>query len=166
MTSVARTLVDLAAALGDEELTRACHEADVRFGTAPKHVDAVLARRPNAPGSRRLRWVLHGDAEVTLSRIERHFRELLVAEGLPLPVMNRIASARRVDCRWPAHWLTVELDSYTFHRTRHAWELDRRREREAFARGDGIRRYTRDDILEDPTAMLRELRDFFVDRPE
>jgi predicted transcriptional regulator of viral defense system len=161
VTTVARTLVDLAATLGDEELKRSCHEADVRFRITPAHVDHVLDRWANAPGSRRLRRVLHGDADVTLSTIERRFRELVVAEGLPLPQMNRVASARRVDCRWPEHRMTVELDSYTYHRTRHAWERDRRREREAFARGDSIRRYTRDDILVDPAAMLAELHEIF-----
>jgi len=80
---------------------------------------------------------------------------------LPVPVMNRVASARRVDCRWPAHRLTVELDSYRYHHTRHAWERDRRREREAYARGDAIRRYTRDDILVDPAAMLGDVHDIF-----
>ena len=166
VTTVARALVDLAPGLGDEELKRACHEADVRFRITPNHVDHVLDRWPNAPGSRRLRQVLHGDADVTLSTIERRFREVMIAEGLPLPRMNRVASARRVDCRWPEHRLTVELDSYTFHRSRHAWERDRRRDREAYARGDGIRRYTRDDILEDTTLMVRELHQFFAGTTE
>ncbi|MBA3839026.1 MAG: hypothetical protein H0X55_01815, partial [Thermoleophilaceae bacterium] len=40
---------------------------------------------------------------------------------------NRPAGGRRVDCRWPAHPVTVELDSYRFHHSRHAWEQDRRR---------------------------------------
>jgi len=41
----------------------------------------------------------------------------------------------------------VELDSYAFHNSRHAWEQDRRREREAYARGDEFRRYSYDDVL-------------------
>ena len=74
-----------------------------------------------------------------------------------LPQTNRVASGRRVDCRWPDARLTVELDSYRFHRSRHAWELDRRREREAYARGDQFRRYTYGDVFENPRAMMREL---------
>ena len=81
------------------------------------------------------------------------------AEGLPLPVTNRVAGGRRVDCRWPEHRLTIELDGYRYHRSRHAWEQDRRREREARARGDEFRRYTYGDVLEDPRFMLPELRD-------
>ena len=43
------------------------------------------------------------------------------------------------------------------HATRHAWEEDRRREREAHARGDRHRRYTYGDVFEDPRLMLVEL---------
>jgi hypothetical protein len=63
-----------------------------------------------------------------------------------------------VDCRWPTHSLTVELDGYRYHRSRHAWEQDRRREREARARGDDFRRYTYGDVLESPDLMLAELK--------
>jgi very-short-patch-repair endonuclease len=75
-----------------------------------------------------------------------------------LPVTNRPAGAHYVDCRWPAQHLTVELDSYRYHRSRHAWEQDRRREREAYARGDEFRRYTWGDVFKHPKAMLAELR--------
>jgi very-short-patch-repair endonuclease len=71
---------------------------------------------------------------------------------------NRPAGGRRVDCRWPEQRLTVELDSYRYHRSRHAWEQDRRREREAYARGDQFRRFTWGDVFEDPRQMLAELR--------
>ena len=67
--------------------------------------------RPNAPGVAKLRRVLLGDAQVTLSRLERRFLELLEESGLPLPVTNKPAGGRYVDCRWPDHKLTVELDS-------------------------------------------------------
>jgi predicted transcriptional regulator of viral defense system len=67
VTTVPRTLVDIAAELSPEELARACHEAGVRYGTTPKSVEAVLARRPSSPGATRLRRVLNGDVHVTLS---------------------------------------------------------------------------------------------------
>jgi len=79
--------------------------------------------------------------------------------GLELPETNRRAGGRRVDCRWPDHRLTVELDSYRYHHSRHAWEQDRRREREARARGDEFRRYTYGDVFESPGRMLAKLRD-------
>ena len=157
-TTVPFTLVALAANLAGDELARACHEAGVRHGTTPTQVEAVLARRPNMPGARTLRAILHGDTQVTLSKLEARFLALLRDVGLELPQTNRPAGTRRVDCRWPRYRLTVELDGYRYHRSRHAWEQDRRREREARARGDDFRRYTYGDVLEEPALMLAELR--------
>ena len=142
VTSVARTLVDIATVLSVEALARACHEAGVRYGTTPADVAVELELRPKVAGARRLRRVIEGDVHVTLSALERRFLQLLDADGLPLPYTNRPAGGRRVDCRWPEQRLTVELDSYRFHNSRHSWEQDRRREREARARGDEFRRYT------------------------
>ena len=158
VTTVPRTLVDIAAVLPVNALARACHEAGVRYGATPASVEAVLARRPSSPGARKLRRVVHGDVHVTLSALESRFLELLRDEGLPLPITNRPAGGRRVDCRWPEHRLTIELDGYRFHNSRHSWEQDRRREREARARGDEFRRYSYDDVTADPTLMLAELR--------
>jgi putative AbiEi antitoxin of type IV toxin-antitoxin system len=158
ITTVPFTLVALAARLGAGDLARACHEAGVRYGTTPRQIDDVLAHRPNAPGAKKLRAVLHGDVKVSLSKLEVGFLALLRDQGLALPETNRRAGARRVDCRWPTHRLTVELDSYRYHRSRHAWEQDRRREREAHARGDELRRYTYGDVFESPALMLAELR--------
>jgi very-short-patch-repair endonuclease len=121
-------------------------------------VDAILARRPNTPGAPKLRAILHGDVRVTLSKLEAVFLGHLRSEALDLPETNRPAGGRRVDCRWPDRQLTVELDGYRFHNSRHAWEQDRRREREARARGDEFRRYTYGDVFEHPAAMLSELR--------
>jgi hypothetical protein len=158
VTTVARTLVDLAAILDAYELGRACHEAGVRHHTTPADVEAVLVRRPNSPGAGKLRAIMRGDVHVTLSRLESRFLARLRDARLPLPRTNRPAGGRRVDCRWPERRLTVELDSYRYHRSRHAWELDRRREREARARGDEFRRYTWGDVFEEPRLMLSELR--------
>ena len=157
VTTVPRTLVDLAAVLGPAALARACHEAGVHFGTTPARVESVLARRPNARGAGKLRAIMSGEARVTVSALERRFLEVLRDASLPLPETNRPASGRRVDCRWPEHQLTVELDSYRYHSSRHAWERDRRREREAYARGDQFRRYTYDDVFGDLGPMLTEL---------
>lgn len=143
--------------LDSEALARACHEAGVRYGTTPAQVRAALARRPRAPGVAKLIGVMEGDTRVALSELERRFLDLLRSAGLPLPDTNRVAGGRRVDCRWPDHKLTVELDGYRYHNTRYAWEQDRRRAREAYARGDAFRRYTWDDVQEG-RALLRELR--------
>jgi very-short-patch-repair endonuclease len=159
VTAVPRTLIDLAAELSLDALARACHEAGVRYRTTPAHLAIALARRPkNTPGAPKLRRIVAGDVRVTLSRLERRFLDLLKAEGLPLPKTNRPVGGHYVDCRWPERRMTVELDSYRFHHSRHAWEQDRRREREARARGDELRRYTWADVFEEPASMVAELR--------
>jgi very-short-patch-repair endonuclease len=158
VTSVPRTLVDLAAVLTAFELGRACHEAGIRHRVTPRQVEAVLTRRPNSTGAGKLKAILRGDIRISLSRLETRFLELLRRERLALPRTNRPAGGRRVDCRWAAQRLTVELDGYEFHNSRHAWQQDRRREREAYARGDQFRRYSYVDVFEDPRLMLAELR--------
>jgi Transcriptional regulator, AbiEi antitoxin len=155
MTIVARTIVDLAGGVSTEELARAVHQAQVLHGVKPHHVEAVLGRRSNAPGAGMLRDILRGGA--LLSELERAFLALLKEEGLLLPIVNRKRSAHYVDCRWPEHHLTVELDSFRYHNTRDAWEHDRDREREARARGDEIRRYTWYDVVEHSGPTRTEL---------
>ncbi|MFL5883857.1 MAG: hypothetical protein ACJ77M_02200 [Thermoleophilaceae bacterium] len=155
VTTVPQTVADLAADLDEHELARLFHEANVLYRTTPAHVEAVL--RPNAPGAGKLRRVMNGEVKVTLSKLERRFLELLRAESLPLPETNRRAGPKRVDCRWPDHQLTIELNSYRFHNSRHSWEQDYGREREARRRKDRFRRYTWTDVFEDPASMIDEL---------
>lgn len=165
LTSVPRTLVDLASSLPEDELARACHEAGGLYRTTPKQVDALLRRLPNAPGRKKLERVLSGEVPVTLSRLESRFLKVLRDARLPLPITNKMAGGRRVDCRWPEYRLTVELDSYRHHNSRHSWERDRLREREARRRGDECRRYSWTDVFEEPREMLDELA-VLLGRPE
>ena len=159
VTTVPRTLVDLAAVLDESELARACHEAGVKYRTTPAQVNAVLTRHP---GAAKLRAIMSGDVKVSLSKLESGLIKELEADGLPLPVTNKVASGRRVDCRWPDHDLTVEVDGYRFHNSRRSWEQDRQREREARKRGDEFRRFSYTDVFEDSTYTLAELRKLLV----
>lgn len=165
VTTVPQTVIDLAWRLPEAELAAVWHEAEVRHDVRPTAVERILEARPQTPGVTKLRRVLYGETPVSLSFLESAFLALLVEAGLPLPQTNRVASGRRVDCRWPDLALTVELDSFRYHRSRQAWEKDRRREREAYARGDQFRRYTYGDVLEDPRQMLGELRSLLSSRP-
>ncbi len=164
VTAVPRTLVDLAAVLDPPDLARAFHEALVKHRVEPSAVNRLLARRHNWPGARELRRVIHGDEPVALSRLESSFLAAVRPARLPLPEMNQLAGSAYVDCRWPAHRLTVELDGYQYHGTRHAWERDRQREREARSRGDEFRRYTWSDVIEEPEPMLADLRGLLTRR--
>src|SRR5215207_170833 len=153
-TTIPATLADIAPSMAIDDLARSCHEAQVRFGVTP---DGFERRIP-----KKLRAILHGDVPVTLSELEQRFLEQLREQDLPIPITNRPAGTKRVDCRWPGHHLTVELDSYRYHHTRHAWEQDRKRDREAHARGDAHRRYTYADVVEDPRRMIQELRELLA----
>jgi hypothetical protein len=158
VTTVPRTLVDLAALLDPADLARAVHEASVRHRINPAAVERILSRRHNWPGARDLRRVIWGDEPVTLSRLESSFIAAVRRARLPPPETNRLTDGRYVDCRWPRHHLTVELDGYAYHGTRHSWERDLDRERRARARGDEFRRYSWRDVGELPEPMLEDLR--------
>ena len=146
VTTVPRTLIALSSLLSFDELAKAAHEATVRY---------EITNVDRAP--QRLKAILEGDAPILLSRLEHGFCARLREAGLPLPITNRPAGGHYVDCRWPEHKLTVELDSYKFHKTRYAWEQDRRRDRAARRRGDQFRRYTWRDVFEEPADMLTEV---------
>jgi hypothetical protein len=156
VTTPERTLVDLAAVLSLEDLALACHNAGVRHHTTPRRVKAVLERRPNAEGAAKFVPIFTGDAPAILSWMEGRALELLAQAGLPRPEVNRKRGAHYVDLRWPSERLTVELVSYRFHNSRHAWEDDHRRRRAALARGDEFNEFTYEDVV-DGHAMLEEL---------
>jgi hypothetical protein len=158
VTTVALTLVQLAAELDDEDLARCCHEAGVKYRTSPRQVEAVLERRPNSPGAGKLRRIASGDTKALLSKLEKGFHQGLVERGLPLPEdTNKDVDGRRVDCRWREQRLTVELNGFRFHNSRHSWQQGQDREREAYAREDAFRRYTYKDVFEDSGRMWAEL---------
>jgi hypothetical protein len=158
ITTVARTLTDLASDLDADELALACHEAGVKYGTTPRQIKAVLKRRPRCPGAAKLRAIISGEQQVTIGELERRFRRLLIDNDLPLPRTNKKHGSHRVDCRWETPPLTVELVSYRFHNSRHSWEQDHRRQREARAREDDFRTFTWDDVTERAAATVAELR--------
>lgn len=151
VATLPQTIVDLAAVMDLETLGHVCHKADVRYRLRRIEIGPV-------PGAAKLRAIYEGDHDLILSRMERAFKRLLVEHALPRARTNRPQGKHYVDCRWPGVALTVELDSFAFHHTRHAWEADRERERAARRRGDEFRRYTWRDVVEKPAEMLSELR--------
>jgi hypothetical protein len=144
--------------MDDDSFARLCHEAGVRHKTTPRQVKAVMARRGRCRGAARIRRVMEGETKVTLSVVEREFLHTLKREDLPIPDTNKRVGRRRIDCRWTEYGVTVELVSYRYHNSRHAWEGDHDREREARACNDEWRSFTYDDVMGDQTYMLAELR--------
>jgi len=145
VTTVPRLLLDVAPRLTSAELTRACHEAWIRHRTTPAHVEACIERNPRKPGAAKLRRAL--GADVTLSVLEDGFLRLLADHALPAPRTNIDHAGDKVDCFWPESDVTVELLSYRFHGSRHAFEADvarrRRSNHVAFTYGDVFERARR-----------------------
>ena len=145
MTTVPRTLLDMAPRLTPAQLARACHEAWVRHETQPRWIEACIARNPRKSGAAKLRRALGSDA--TLSVLEAGFLVLLREHGLSQPRTNIDVGGDKVDCHWPQLGLTVELLSNRFHASRHAFETDiarrRRSKHLAFTWGDVFERGAR-----------------------
>lgn len=144
-TTVPRLLLDLAPRLTARDLSRACHEAWIHHGTRPLGVEACIARNPRKPGAGKLRRAM--GADVTLSTLEDGFLDLLTRNRLPLPRTNVDHHGDKVDCHWPKHDLTIELVSYRYHASRHAFEQDVARRRRsshiAYTYGDVVERGAR-----------------------
>lgn len=62
-----------------------------------------------------------------------------------------------VDALWSEHGLVVDVDGYTFHRTRTAFERDRRRDAELQAHGVRLVRTTWRQIVDEPEALAARL---------
>ncbi len=134
VTSVPRTLLDLAASLHMDGLRRACREAEVQRLFDLRAVDELLGRSAGRRGVRRLRMVIDDlrEPELTRSELEQRFLELCRRAEFPRPRVNMGVSigAERleVDFAWPAQRLIVEVDGRRFHDTGFAFERDRRRD--------------------------------------
>lgn len=129
VTSVARTLVDLAGVLDEEELRRAVEEADrlglLRIG----QMTAACARSNGRRGIGALRSILgcYTAPPATLSPLEDRLLDFCREHGIPLPEMNVTLAGWKVDAHWPTARLVVELDSWEFHAGRGQFDRDRRK---------------------------------------
>jgi very-short-patch-repair endonuclease len=130
VTSVARTILDLAAQLRPHGLTYIVEEADRRELLDLRALQRAIVRRPRAAGIKRLNAVLaayRGPAD-TRSKLERDFRRLIDKAGLPEPQYNVVVAGLPVDVYWPQWKLVVELDSRLYHANPRAFETDRIRD--------------------------------------
>ncbi|MGI8804730.1 MAG: type IV toxin-antitoxin system AbiEi family antitoxin domain-containing protein [Thermoleophilaceae bacterium] len=130
VTSLARTLLDLAEVLNPRQLDHAVEEAERRRLLDLRAIERLLRRSRGHRGVRPLRKALAGQLPGlgARSELERRFVDLCRDGGLPLPALNTSVERFTVDALWPKERLVVELDSYAFHRTRKAFEGDRERD--------------------------------------
>jgi hypothetical protein len=164
VTSVFRTIFDLAAVAKKREVERAWHEAEVRRLTDRVSLPMLLERYPGRRGTRVLRELLGSDEPVGISRneFEEAFLALVDAYGLPRPRMNADLSLRgrffEVDALWEQQRLAVELDSRGVHGTKKRFESDRQRDRILVAEGYRTMHVTWLQLRDEPKAIAADLR--------
>lgn len=141
VTSVARTLADLASLLSLPRLEIAFDRAE-RLGLLdPEEVAKEAAGRR---GARKVRALLSSSTtpEPTRSKFEELLRGLCERHNLPLPAQNVSVAGEDVDAYWQESNLVVELDSWEFHKTRRAFERDREKAAALERAGVRVLRFT------------------------
>ncbi len=160
LTTVARTLFDLAEFVSLTRLESAWEEADRLNLLQLKAVEQVCER---GYGRRALRPIRHllaeaRAAEITRSPLEDAFAAFCRKHRLPMPSFNTMALGYEVDALWPAQRLAAELDSWEFHSHRAAFERDRARDAALQAAGYRTIRITHRRLHNEPTTVLKQLR--------
>jgi uncharacterized protein DUF559 len=131
ITSVPRTLLDIAGVANERTLRRAVNEAERSGWLNRTGIQEVLQRNPRRKGARQLRTLIaavNPGTRKTRSDLEVAFLKACADYGVPTPVTNEKVHGFEVDFHWPGTNLIVELDSYEYHRTPQEFENDRRRD--------------------------------------
>jgi hypothetical protein len=165
VTTVPRTLLDLASLIDAVRLERALDRAEALRQTDSTTLADLVARHPQRKGTRAIRKLLAEErigGTITRSELEDRFLAFLDEAVLPRPQINvpiRTANGWiEADCVWPAHRLIVELDGHATHATRTAFERDRSRDRALQAAGWRVVRITWRQLHHDPAAVAADLR--------
>ena len=164
VSTVARTLLDLASVLRRDELERACERAETLGLLDVRALEDVLARATGRRGVRRLGSILAGlrpESAFTRSELERRFLALCREQGLPRPSVNvwlpLAKDGFEVDFLWEGQQVIAELDGHRFHRTRLAFERDRSRDQLLAVAGYQTLRFTWRQVVEGPGQVAGRL---------
>ena len=164
-TTVARTLLDLAAVVPPRRLERAINEAERLRIFDGFEMQALLARSHGRRGVKPLSSLLADfRPEPTLrSEMERRFWHMCHDYGLPEPVMNGEIEGKEVDAHFPGTNLIVELDSIGFHLNRKAFEADRERDAVLLLAGYRVVRVTWRQLTQEPATVAQRIRILLAD---
>ena len=164
VTTVARTLLDLAAVLDRHRLGHAVATAEKRLLADSPSLPVLIERHRGARGMAALRAVVADrrlGLDVPASELEVEFGAFLAERGLPAPERNvwmRIGGADyELDCLWRRERLVVELDSRAHHSDALAFERDRARDAALLAAGLRTVRVTARRIRADGDLLERQL---------
>jgi very-short-patch-repair endonuclease len=166
VTSVHRTIFDLAATTSVDDVIAMIKEAEYRNRYDRLSLWDLLERYPSKRGSRNLRSSLKRITEEPTgrkrSKLEERFAPFLRRHRLPLPRFNDwilLEPKRyRVDCHWPQRRLIVELDGWEGHSTRSAFQDDRARDRALKVAGYSVIHLTWAQLDSEPAAIAADLR--------
>jgi hypothetical protein len=148
VTTIARTLLDLAATSQSNQLERALAQAERLRVYDHGAITDVLARANGHRGKRALaQATAREQPKWTRNDYEAWFLALVREAGLPEPLVNEALMVPDhpsidPDFCWPAHRLVVEVDGWETHRTRAAFQADRRRDAALQAAGWRAVRFT------------------------
>jgi hypothetical protein len=160
ITTVSRTLLDIAAQERKGELERALAQAERLQLYDHRAITAVIARSNGHRGSTVLARATTREAKWTRNEWEAEFLALIRKAGLPEPLTNDALHAAdhghcEPDYHWPTHQVIVETDGFETHGTRAAFRGDRAKDAALTASGYRVLRFTRDD---DPELAIRRIR--------
>jgi very-short-patch-repair endonuclease len=161
VTSVARTLLDLAGVVSQRELIKAIEQAEKRRIFDLRAVHELLARSKGRKGATALRDALaelYGEPPDTRSPLEDEFRDFCRERQIPAPQLNVVIAGFCVDAAWPHHRVVVELDSRAHHTGIHAFEEDRKRDAKLQVAGHRIVRVTRRRLRHEADDLEGDLR--------
>ena len=156
MTSVARTICDIAATEPATEVEHAYQEARYHRIVTERQMAAVLKREPRRRGARMIRALIENPS-MTRSERERALLRLLDAAQVPRPVTNVHLHGYLVDAYWPEHGLVVEFDGWQAHGHRLAFESNRKRDQVLLAHGVRAMRVTDRHLKGEPVAVAARI---------
>jgi very-short-patch-repair endonuclease len=157
VTSVARTILDLARSFPEAKLRSLLVEAERQRIFDRDSLLEVSSRGSGWSGARKLRRVLVEwdlSLEVTKSVFEEKFLSFCRSHRLPMPAVNAKVIGFEVDCFWESTGLIVELDGFATHSDLKSFDGDRRRDAILLTAGLDIRRVTYRQLRDDPAFVL------------
>jgi hypothetical protein len=165
VTTVPRTLLDLATVLDKRKVERAIEEADRRRLDDPLSLIDLVERYPGRRGTGVIRAILKESrigSTFTRSELEERFLAFLEVHSLPSPELNPAIEMNgswiEADCVWRRQRVIAELDGHANHRTAVAFERDRARDRSLQADGWSVVRITWRQLDREPDRIAADLR--------
>ena len=158
VTSLGRTLLDLASLLHPHQLEAAVNAADKLGLLDPQTLRTELDEHRGATGLPTLRRVLDRHTfALTDSELERQFLRLVREARLPRPKTQQGVNGYRLDFLWPKARLVVETDGLRYHRTPAQQAKDRVRDQALVAAGFTVLRFTHAQVRYDPRHVVATL---------